>query len=38
MSAREFILKAEFQCKTPNVIHVTFCVGYKEECIGQTGG
>ena len=34
-STREFILKADFHCKTANFIYVIICIGYKEEYIDE---
>ena len=33
-----FILKSNFECKTPNLIYVIICSGCNKEYIGQTEG
>ena len=33
-----FVLKSNFNCKTPNLIYVIICSGCNKEYIGQTGG
>ena len=33
-----FVLKSNFNCKTPSLIYVSICTGCNKEYIGHTGG